>query len=33
MALTDRQQQILTFIATYKARHGAPRRSARSPGT
>jgi repressor LexA len=24
MALTDRQQQILTFIATYKARHGAP---------
>jgi repressor LexA len=24
MALTDRQRQILNFIATYKARHGAP---------
>ncbi|MBI2884157.1 MAG: transcriptional repressor LexA [Candidatus Methylomirabilis oxyfera] len=24
MALTDRQQQILNFIADYKARHGAP---------
>ncbi|PTL35773.1 repressor LexA [Candidatus Methylomirabilis limnetica] len=24
MVLTDRQRQILTFIATYKARHGAP---------
>jgi repressor LexA len=24
MVLTDRQRQILNFIATYKARHGAP---------
>jgi len=24
VALTDRQRQILNFIATYKARHGAP---------
>lgn len=24
MALTDRQRQILNFIATYKARHGVP---------
>src|SRR5574337_1592819 len=24
MALTDRQRQILNFIANYKARHGAP---------